>query len=63
MAKFAIIKGKTVDNIIIADSLEDASRLGYAVEFNSNEIAIGPGYFYNKETNQFSEEDWENPNA
>ncbi len=52
MSKFAILSGKSVVNIIVADSLEEASVLGTAVEY-SDENPAGIGYIYDEETNTF----------
>lgn len=62
MATFAILSGKTVINVILADSLEDASRLGTAVEYTKDNSA-GIGWVYNETTNTFSVPVIEEPNA
>lgn len=54
MAKFAILGGDIVINTIIADNLEDAQRVGEAVEF-TNENPAGIGWIYNRDTGTFSE--------
>lgn len=53
MAKYAILGGNIVSTIIVADSLEEASVLGFAVEYTDENPAYIGGK-YNPETNTFS---------
>jgi len=54
MAKYAIIgTGSIVTNIIVADSLEEASVLGFAVELTADNPG-GIGYEYDAKTNVFT---------
>lgn len=52
MAKFAILSGDIVTNIIIADSLEEANKIGNAIEYTSENPAFMGGK-YNFETGKF----------
>lgn len=52
MAKFAILSGDIVTNIIIADSLEEANKIGNAIEYTSENPASMGGK-YNFETGKF----------
>jgi hypothetical protein len=53
MSKYAIISGDIVDTIIVADSLEEASVLGFAVEYTDENPAFIGGK-YDAETGKFS---------
>ena len=52
MSKFAILGNDTVINIVIADSLEEVSRLGNAVEYTDENPAYIGGK-YDAETGKF----------
>lgn len=53
MAKFAILSGNTVINIINADSLEEASVLGTAIQYSDDNPAYIKGT-YDFETGKFT---------
>lgn len=52
MAKFAIISGIKVDNIIVADSSEEAQVFGTVVEVTDSNPA-GIGWTYDENTGKF----------
>lgn len=61
MAKFAIINENIVSNTIVADSLEEASVIGTAIEYtDSNPADIG--WIYDPVTKTFNKPE-EEPNA
>ena len=52
MAKFALLINNMIDNIIVADSLEEATILGNVVESTEENTAY-IGWIYNPETGTF----------
>lgn len=62
MATFAILTGNTATNVILAESLEEASVLGTAIEY-TQENPAGIGWIYDSGTNTFSVPVMEEPSA
>lgn len=62
MAKFAIIGGNVVTNIIVADNLEDAQNAGFAVQY-TDESPAGIGWTYDEATGTFTPPVEETENA
>lgn len=62
MAKFAVMSGNVVTNVIVADTLEEASVLGTCIEF-TDEGPAGIGWVYDEATGTFSAPVLETPNA
>lgn len=52
MSKYAILTSDFVTNIIVADSLEEASKIGIAVEYTDENPAYVGGK-YDSETGKF----------
>jgi len=52
MAKFAVMSGNMVSNIIVADTLEEASVLGHCIQY-TDENPAGIGMMYDEETGTF----------
>ena len=62
MATFAVMDGNIVSNVIVADTLEDASVLGTCIQY-TKENPAGIGWVYNEETGTFSAPVVEEPSA
>lgn len=62
MAKFALMGGNIVTNVIVADTLEEASVLGTCIEYTDTNPA-GIGWIYDEATGKFNEPVVETPNA
>jgi hypothetical protein len=52
MGKYALISNNTVINIIVTDSLEEANKVGNAIEYTDENPAYVGGK-YDPETNKF----------
>jgi hypothetical protein len=62
MATFAVMGGNFVTNVIVADTLEEASVLGQCIEYTKDNPA-GIGMVYDEATGTFSLPVVEEPNA
>ena len=52
MAKFALMGGNQVTNVIVADTLEETKNLGICIEVTAENPA-GIGYTYDETTGKF----------
>lgn len=62
MATFAVMGGNIVTNVIVADTLEEASVLGTCIQY-TKENPAGIGWIYDEATGTFSAPVMEEPNA
>lgn len=62
MATFAVMGGNIVTNVIVADTLEEASVLGHCIQY-TKENPAGIGWTYDEATGTFSAPVMEEPNA
>ena len=62
MATFAVMGGNIVTNVIVADTLEEASVIGPCIQY-TKENPAGIGWIYDEATGTFSAPVVEEPNA